>query len=113
MNKLFRNVVGFALKNKVFVFFITIVAVTAGAFSYINTPIEAFPDVMSTRVIIITQWPGRSAEEVEKFVTIPIEIEMKLRAKEDISAFYISLRPECDQRSCLRMIWRTSPLVRR
>ncbi|MBS1684113.1 MAG: efflux RND transporter permease subunit [Bacteroidetes bacterium] len=95
MNKFFRNVVGFALKNKVFVFFITIVAVIAGAFSYINTPIEAFPDVMSTRVIIITQWSGRSAEEVEKFVTIPIEIEMnsvpKKTSLRSISLFGLSV----------------------
>jgi cobalt-zinc-cadmium resistance protein CzcA len=95
MNKFFRNVVGFALKNKVFVFFITIVAVIAGAFSYLNTPIEAFPDVMSTRVIIITQWPGRSAEEVEKFVTIPIEIEMnsvpKKTSLRSISLFGLSV----------------------
>jgi cobalt-zinc-cadmium resistance protein CzcA len=39
-------------------------------------PIEAFPDVTNTEIDIITQWPGRSAEEVEKFVTIPIEIAM-------------------------------------
>jgi cobalt-zinc-cadmium resistance protein CzcA len=39
-------------------------------------PIEAFPDVTNTEITIITQWPGRSAEEVEKFVTIPIEIAM-------------------------------------
>jgi cobalt-zinc-cadmium resistance protein CzcA len=41
-----------------------------------NMPIEAFPDVTNTEIDIITQWPGRSAEEVEKFVTIPIEIAM-------------------------------------
>src|ERR1700743_3785238 len=39
-------------------------------------PIEAFPDVTNTEITIITQWPGRSAEEVEKFVTIPIELAM-------------------------------------
>jgi cobalt-zinc-cadmium resistance protein CzcA len=44
-----------------------------GFISYQNTPIETFPDVTNTQVIIITQWPGRSAEEVEKFVTIPLE----------------------------------------
>ena len=42
----------------------------------INTPIEAYPDVTNTRVRIITQWPGRSAEEIEKFVTLPIMREM-------------------------------------
>src|ERR1700733_6646977 len=39
-------------------------------------PIEAFPDVTNTEVTIITQWSGRSAEEIEKFVTIPIEIAL-------------------------------------
>jgi cobalt-zinc-cadmium resistance protein CzcA len=44
--------------------------------SYRNTPIEAFPDVTNTEITIITQWPGRSAEEIEKFVTAPIEIAL-------------------------------------
>jgi cobalt-zinc-cadmium resistance protein CzcA len=39
-------------------------------------PIEAFPDVTNTEISVITQWPGRSAEEIEKFVTIPIEIAL-------------------------------------
>jgi cobalt-zinc-cadmium resistance protein CzcA len=44
-----------------------------GFLCYQNTPIETFPDVTNTQVIIITQWPGRSAEEIEKFLTIPLE----------------------------------------
>ncbi len=44
-----------------------------GIWSYMNTPIETFPDVTNTQIVIIAQWPGRSAEEVEKFVTIPLE----------------------------------------
>ena len=44
-----------------------------GVVSYKNTPIETFPDVTNTQIIIIAQWPGRSAEEVEKFITIPME----------------------------------------
>ena len=39
-------------------------------------PIEAFPDVTNTQIVIITQWDGRSAEEVERFVTTPIELAM-------------------------------------
>ena len=54
----------------------TLVAVVAGIWSYLHTPLEAFPDVTNAQIVIITQWPGRSAEEVEKFITIPIEIEM-------------------------------------
>ena len=46
---------------------------------------SAFPDVTNTKVTIITQWSGRSAEEVEKFITIPIEIAMNsVQSKTDI-----------------------------
>ncbi len=76
MKRFIGNIVGFSLKHKFFVFFATLVLIIAGIFSYLNTPIEAFPDVTNARVQIITQWPGRSAEEVEKFITIPIEVEM-------------------------------------
>jgi cobalt-zinc-cadmium resistance protein CzcA len=55
------------------VFFLTAILAGIGFVSYQNTPIETFPDVTNTQIIIITQWPGRSAEEVEKFVTIPLE----------------------------------------
>ncbi len=51
----------------------TAILVVIGVWSYSNTPIETFPDVTNTQIIIIAQWPGRSAEEVEKFITIPIE----------------------------------------
>jgi len=74
MNTFIRSILSFSLKNRFFVFFLTALAVIAGIISYQNTPIEAFPDVTNTQITLITQWPGRSAEEVEKFVTIPIEI---------------------------------------
>jgi cobalt-zinc-cadmium resistance protein CzcA len=51
----------------------TLVLVVLGVWSYSNTPIETFPDVTNTQIIIIAQWPGRSAEEVEKMITIPME----------------------------------------
>ena len=76
MHKFIDNIVAFSLKNKFFIFFCTTIAVIAGVVSFKHTPIDAFPDVTNTKVTIITQWPGRSAEEVEKFITIPIEIAM-------------------------------------
>jgi cobalt-zinc-cadmium resistance protein CzcA len=76
MNKLIKAVLGFALKNRFFVFFVTALLVAAGYYSFKTISIDAFPDVTNTDVTIITQWPGRSAEEVEKFVTRPIEIAM-------------------------------------
>jgi cobalt-zinc-cadmium resistance protein CzcA len=47
-----------------------------GIYSFIKTPIVAFPDFTNTQIQIITRWPGRSAQEVERFVTIPVEIAM-------------------------------------
>ncbi len=72
MRKIVQNIVAFSLENSVIIFFLTALLVVVGINCYIKTPIEAFPDVTNTRARIITQWPGRSAEEVEKFVTLPI-----------------------------------------
>ena len=85
MHKFIDNIVAFSLKNKFFIFFCTAIAVIAGMVSFLHTPIDAFPDVTNTKVTIITQWPGRSAEEVEKLITIPIEIAMNpVQKKTDI-----------------------------
>ena len=85
MHKFIDNIVAFSLKNKFFIFFCTTIAVIAGAISFKHTPVDAFPDVTNTKVTIITQWPGRSAEEVEKFITIPVEIAMNpVQKKTDI-----------------------------
>ncbi|MDO5857878.1 CusA/CzcA family heavy metal efflux RND transporter [Myroides odoratimimus] len=66
----------FSLKNTFIVIFGVLLLLFGGIYSYIHTPIEAFPDVTNTRARIITQWPGRSAEEVEKFITLPISKEV-------------------------------------
>src|SRR5580704_4732170 len=76
MNKLLKGVLAFSLKNKYFIFFATLLLVVYGVITFRNMPIEAFPDVTNTEITIISQWPGRSAEEVEKFVTIPVELAM-------------------------------------
>ncbi|GAB3808027.1 CusA/CzcA family heavy metal efflux RND transporter [Spirosoma humi] len=76
MNAFIRNVVGFSLKNRFFIFFMTIGLIIAGVASYLTTPLEAFPDVTNTQIIVVTEWKGRSAEEIERFVTAPIEIGM-------------------------------------
>ncbi|MFZ6000033.1 MAG: efflux RND transporter permease subunit, partial [Bacteroidota bacterium] len=76
MDKFIKNIISFSLKNRFFVFFSTAVLIVVGVWSYIKTPLEAFPDVTNTQIIIVTQWNGRSAEEVERFVSIPIEVAM-------------------------------------
>src|SRR6476469_8648024 len=73
MTKLIKRIIHFSLRHRYFVFFLTGVLAVIGFISYKNTPIETFPDVTNTQIVIIAQWPGRSAEEVEKLVTIPIE----------------------------------------
>ncbi|MBI1780481.1 MAG: efflux RND transporter permease subunit, partial [Sphingobacteriales bacterium] len=74
-----------------------------GFVSFQKTPIETFPDVTNTQIIIITQWPGRSAEEMEKFVSIPLEIAMNsvqkkinLRTTSSFGLSYIRLIFEDD-----------------
>jgi cobalt-zinc-cadmium resistance protein CzcA len=76
MNKFIRGIVGFSLKNRFFIFFMTGLLTIAGIVSYRDTPLEAFPDVTNTQIIIVTEWNGRSAEEIERFVTVPIEVAM-------------------------------------
>ncbi len=76
MDKFVKNIISFSLKNRFFVFFTTAILIVAGIWSYLKTPLEAFPDVTNTQIIVVTQWNGRSAEEVERFVSIPIEVAM-------------------------------------
>lgn len=76
MHKFVEKIIAFALRNHILVLFLTGILFIAGIICYIHTPIEAYPDVTNTRVRIITQWQGRSAEEVEKFITLPIMREM-------------------------------------
>lgn len=85
MHTFIDRIITFSLRNKFFIFFLTVIAVIAGAVSFLHTPVDAFPDVTNTKVTIITQWPGRSAEEIEKFITIPVEIAMNpVQKKTDI-----------------------------
>ena len=71
-----RRLVDFALDNRFIVLTIAVILLFWGAISFHNLPVEAYPDVADNYVQIITQWPGRAAEEVEQQVTIPIEIQM-------------------------------------
>ncbi|WP_276481113.1 efflux RND transporter permease subunit [Paraflavitalea pollutisoli] len=97
MNKFISNIVTFSLKNRFFIFFMTLLTIVAGVWSYIKTPLEAFPDVTNTQIVIVTQWPGRSAEEVERFVTVPIEVNLNPVQKEDFVAFHLHVWPLRDQ----------------
>src|ERR1700730_12893648 len=71
-----RALVDFALNNKFVVLAISFLLLGWGVISFHNLPVEAYPDIADNYVTIITQWAGRSAEEVEQQVTIPIEMQM-------------------------------------
>jgi cobalt-zinc-cadmium resistance protein CzcA len=71
-----RAIVDFALNNRFVVLSTAVLLFIWGMIAFHNLPVEAYPDVANTWVQIITQWPGRAAEEVEQQVTIPIEIQV-------------------------------------
>ena len=71
-----RKLVDFSLNNRFIVLLVALLLLAWGAISFHNLPVEAYPDVANNYVNVITQWPGRSAEEVEQQVTVPMEIGM-------------------------------------
>ena len=87
-----RRIVSFALYQPLFVALGVAVFIAAGAFAFKNLPVEAFPDVTDTQVTVIALQPGRAAEEVEKQVTIPLEValsglQMQVFQRQRVHAF--------------------------
>jgi cobalt-zinc-cadmium resistance protein CzcA len=70
------GLVDFALNKRFLILSLALLIFVWGIISFHNLPIEAYPDVANNYVQIITQWPGRAAEEVEQQVTVPVEIVM-------------------------------------
>jgi cobalt-zinc-cadmium resistance protein CzcA len=89
MNNLVKIIISFSLRHKLFIFFMTGILAIAGIYCFIKTPIVAFPDFTNTQIQIITRWPGRSAQEVERFVTIPVETCVERGAEKNKSSFTI------------------------
>ena len=71
-----RYLVDFALRNRILVLAMGVLLLVWGIISFHKLPVEAYPDVADKYAWVITQWPGRAAEEVEQQVTVPIEIQM-------------------------------------
>ena len=71
-----RALVDFALRSRFLILAIAILLFIWGAISFHNLPVDAYPDVADNYVNIITQWPGHSAEDIEKQITVPTEIQM-------------------------------------
>ena len=88
------RIVSFALSQRFLIVTASIMLMIWGVVSFRNLPIDAYPDLSPPHVEIITQWPGHAAEEVERLITIPIEIEMngipRLDALRSISLYGLS-----------------------
>src|SRR5450631_2681324 len=88
------RLVSFALTQRFLIVIASLMLMVWGAISFRNLPIDAYPDLSPPHVEIITQWPGHAAEEMERLVSIPIEIEMngipKLDSLRSISLYGLS-----------------------
>jgi cobalt-zinc-cadmium resistance protein CzcA len=71
-----NRIVVSSLQQRLLVVLLTLVLIAAGVHSLQRLPVDAYPDLAPPLVEIITQWPGRAAEEVERLITVPIEKEM-------------------------------------
>ena len=89
-----HRIIQFALRQKPIVLFMVAFMTVGGAIAFHNMPVDAYPDLSPPMVEVITQWPGHAAEEVERLVTVPTEVEMnglpKLTVMRSISLYGLS-----------------------
>src|SRR5271163_2953371 len=71
-----HRIVQIALKQRFIVLMFTLFIAIGGAVAFQRMPVDAYPDLSPPMVELITQWPGHAAEEIERLVTLPIEVEM-------------------------------------
>src|SRR5579872_6572223 len=70
------QIVQFALRQRFLILILVALLIVAGTFSFQRMPVDAYPDLSPPMVELITQWPGHASEEVERLITIPLEVEM-------------------------------------
>jgi cobalt-zinc-cadmium resistance protein CzcA len=89
-----HHIVQFALRQRFLMIMMTVLLIAAGAWSFLNMPVDAYPDLSPPRVEFITQWPGHAAEEVERLTTLPLELAMNgtphMRIMRSISLYGLS-----------------------
>ena len=89
-----HRIVQFALRQRFLILILTAFIAVGGGISFQHMPVDAYPDLSPPMVEIITQWPGHAAEEIERLVTLPTEIEMngvpKLDVQRSISLYGLS-----------------------
>ena len=89
-----HRLVQFALRQRFLILMLTVFLAIGGAVSFQRMPVDAYPDLSPPIVEIITQWPGHAAEEIERLITQPTEVEMngvpKLGVMRSISLYGLS-----------------------
>jgi cobalt-zinc-cadmium resistance protein CzcA len=89
-----HRIVQFALKQRFLILMVTAFIAVGGAVAFQRMPVDAYPDLSPPMVELITQWPGHAAEEIERLVTLPIEVEMngvpKMEVQRSISLYGLS-----------------------
>jgi cobalt-zinc-cadmium resistance protein CzcA len=89
-----HGIVQFALRQRFLILMLAVFIIVGGAVSFQRMPVDAYPDLAPPMVEIITQWPGHAAEEVERLITLPIEVEMngvpKMEIQRSISLYELS-----------------------
>ena len=92
---LMNRVVASSLRQRFLVVLLTLVLIGVGTRSLERLPVDAYPDLSPPLVEIITQWPGHAAEEVERLITVPVEVGMngipKLTTQRSISLYGLSV----------------------
>src|SRR6202162_791342 len=90
-----HRVVQFALRQRFLILMLIVFLVIGGAISFQHMPVDAYPDLSPPIVDVITQWPGHAAEEIERLVTLPTEVEMngvpKMAIQRSISLYGLSV----------------------
>ena len=71
-----NRIVSSSLRQSFLIILMTLVLIAAGSRSLDRLPVDAYPDLSPPIVEVITQWPGRASEEVERLITVPVEKEM-------------------------------------
>jgi len=83
-----------ALRQRFLVLMLVVLLIIAGIISFQRMPVDAYPDLAPPMVEIITQWPGHAAEEVERLITLPLEVEFsgapKMEVMRSISLYGLS-----------------------
>ncbi len=89
-----NQVVASSLRQRLLILLLTLVLIGAGSRSLERLPVDAYPDLSPPLVEIITQWPGHAAEEVERLITVPIEVGMngipRMATQRSISLYGLS-----------------------